>query len=117
MIMKAAVEESSVRAHSGRGERGRRGVGGAVGGADAGVPFYRVRGGAGRSSIGEEWAMKVVHHNGDEGGRFGRGSTWVVVGSDEGVGVLRPLWERKWRREAARAHVRQRPQWSARGGR
>jgi hypothetical protein len=28
----------------------------------------------------------VVHHNGDEGDRFRRGSTGVVVGSDEGVG-------------------------------
>jgi hypothetical protein len=32
------------------------------------------RGGAGRSDIGEERAAAVVRHNGDEGGRFGRGS-------------------------------------------
>jgi hypothetical protein len=45
-----------------------------VGGADAGVPVYRDRGGAGRLSVGEEHVMAVVRHNGDEGGRFGRGS-------------------------------------------
>jgi hypothetical protein len=45
--VKAAVEERSVRACSGHGERGRRGRGGAVGGADAGAPFYRLGGGAG----------------------------------------------------------------------
>jgi hypothetical protein len=54
---------------------GKEGGGGAVGGADAGVPFYRVRGGAGRPCIGEEQAVKVVRHNGNEGGRFRRGST------------------------------------------
>jgi hypothetical protein len=70
MTVKAAVEERSVRAHSGRGERGRRGGRG----ANAGAPFYRVGGGAGRPSIGEERAAAVVRRNGDEGGRFGRGS-------------------------------------------
>jgi hypothetical protein len=74
MTMKAAVEERSARAHSGRGERGRRGGGGAVGGANAGAPFYRVGGGAGQPSIGEERAAAAVRHNGDEGDRFGRGS-------------------------------------------
>jgi hypothetical protein len=68
--VKAAVEECLARARSGRGERGRR----SEGGADDGVPFYRVRGGAGRPGIGEEQAAAVVRHNGDEGGRFGRGS-------------------------------------------
>jgi hypothetical protein len=57
-----------------------------VGGADAGVPFYRVGGGVGQPGIGEEWAAAVVDPNGDEGGRFGRGSAGVVVGSDEGGG-------------------------------
>jgi hypothetical protein len=61
-------------ARSGRGERGRRGGGGAVGGADAGGPFYRVEGGAGPLGIGEERAAAVVHHNGDEGSHFRRGS-------------------------------------------
>jgi hypothetical protein len=81
------VEEHSVWAHSGRGERGRRGGGGAVRGADAGVPSYRVGGGAGWLGVGEERVAAVVRHNGDEGGHFGRGSATVVVGSDE-EGVL-----------------------------
>jgi hypothetical protein len=76
------------------------GQGGAVGGADARAPFYRVGGGAGRPGIGGEWVAAVVHHNGGGGGRFGRGSARVVVGSDEGGGVLRSL------REAARARTR-----------
>jgi hypothetical protein len=54
-----------------------------VGGADAGVPFYRVRGGAGRPGVGEERVAAVVCHNSDEGSHFGRGSAGVVVGSDE----------------------------------
>jgi hypothetical protein len=74
MTVKVAVEERSAQARSGHGERGRRGGGGAVGGVDAGACFYRVRGGAGRSDIGEERAAAVVRHNGDEGDRFGRGS-------------------------------------------
>jgi hypothetical protein len=40
--VKAAVEERSVQARSEHGERGRRGGGGAVGGADAWASFYRV---------------------------------------------------------------------------
>jgi hypothetical protein len=72
--VKAAVEERSVRAHSGHRERGRRGGGGVVGGADAGVPFYRVRGGVGQPGVREERVAAVVHHNGDDGGSFGRGS-------------------------------------------
>jgi hypothetical protein len=48
------VEERSARARSGHGERGRRGGGGAVGGADAGVPFCRVGGGAEWPGIREE---------------------------------------------------------------
>jgi hypothetical protein len=47
MTVKAALQKRSARACSGHGERGRRGGGGAV---------------------------AVVHHNGDEGGRFRRGS-------------------------------------------
>jgi hypothetical protein len=57
-----------------------------VGGGDAGEPFYRVGGGAGQLGIGEEHAAVVVRHNGCGGGHFGRGSTGVVVGSDEGGG-------------------------------
>jgi hypothetical protein len=82
MMVKLVVEERSARAHSGGGERGRRG--GQK--ADAEAPFYRVRGGAGRPSVGEEWAVAVVCDNGDEGGRLGWGSAGVVVGSDEGGG-------------------------------
>jgi hypothetical protein len=65
-----------------------------VSGADAVAPFYRVGGGAGRPGVGEEW-VAVVRHNGDEGGCFRRGSVGVVLGSDEGWGVLWPLRERK----------------------
>jgi hypothetical protein len=108
MTVKAAVEERLAPARSGRGERGRRGGGAVVGGADARAPFYRVGWGAGRPGVGEEQATVVVSHNGDEGGHFRRGSTGVVVGSDEGGGVLRPLQERKRRREVARAHARRR---------
>jgi hypothetical protein len=54
-----------------------------VGQVDVGAPFYRVRGGAGRSGAGEERAVVVVRHNGDEGGCFRRGSAELVVGSDE----------------------------------
>jgi hypothetical protein len=81
--VKATMEERSVRACSGHGERGRRGGGG----ADARAPFFRVRGGAGRPGVGEERAAAVVRHNGDEGGHFRRGSAGVVVGSDEGWGA------------------------------
>jgi hypothetical protein len=45
-----------------------------VSGADAVAPFYRVGGGAGRPGVGEERAAAVVRYNGDDGGRFGRGS-------------------------------------------
>jgi hypothetical protein len=74
MTVKAVEEEHSVRARSGHGLRGRRGEGGAVGGADDGVPFYRVGGGAGRPGVREERAAAVVRHNGNEGGRSRRGS-------------------------------------------
>jgi hypothetical protein len=51
-MVKAEVVENSVWACSGRGERGRRGEGGAVrrGGAEA--PFYSVGGGAGGGGSG-----------------------------------------------------------------
>jgi hypothetical protein len=68
--VKATVEERSAWARSRRRERGRRGGGG----VDAGAPFYRVRGGAGRPGGGEERAVAVVRHNGDEGDCFERGS-------------------------------------------
>jgi hypothetical protein len=61
----------------------KMGQGGAVGGGDAGAPFYRVSGGAGRPGVRGEWAVMVVHHNGGGGGPFRRGSAGVVVGSDE----------------------------------
>jgi hypothetical protein len=75
MTVKAMVEEHSTRACSGRGERGRRGGGGAVGGADAGAPFYRVGRVAGQPSVEEELAAAVVLHNGDECVHFRRGSS------------------------------------------
>jgi hypothetical protein len=55
----------------------------AVGGGDAGAPFYNVGGGAGRPGVGGERVAAVVRHSGG-GNHFGRGSTRVVVGSDEG---------------------------------
>jgi hypothetical protein len=62
----------------------RRSGGEAVGGGDAGSPFYSVGGGAGRPGDGGEWATVVVHHDGGGSGHFGRGSAGAVVGSDEG---------------------------------
>jgi hypothetical protein len=59
-----------------------------VGGGDVGVPFYRVRGGAGRPGIGGEHAVVVVCHNGGGGCHFGRGSAGVVMGSDEGSALV-----------------------------
>jgi hypothetical protein len=81
--------EGSGRESSGAGRSGlkngaRRSGGGAVRGGDVGAPFYRIGGGAGRSGIGGEQAVAVVHHNGGGCGRFRRVSTRVVVGSDEG---------------------------------
>jgi hypothetical protein len=92
--VKATAGKHSALAHLGRGERGRRDGGGAVGGEDAREPFYRVRGGAGRLGVREERAPAVVRHNG-----IGRG----VMG---GKNVLWPLRKRKGegRREVA-AHV------------
>jgi hypothetical protein len=75
----------------------RRSGGGAVGGWDARAPFYTVGGGTGWLGSGGEWAAAVVCHNGGGGDHFGRGSAEVVVGSDEGGCVLRPLWEWKGR--------------------
>jgi hypothetical protein len=49
MVVQVAVEERSVRARSGSGDRGRRGGGGVVRRGGAGAPFYRVKGGAGWS--------------------------------------------------------------------
>jgi hypothetical protein len=74
------------------------------------------RGSGGRRGC-SEWVAVVACHNGGGGGRFGRGLAGVVVGSDEGGGLLRPLRERKGRREAVRAHARQRLQSSVQGGR
>jgi hypothetical protein len=101
MMVKLVVEERSARAHSGGGERGRRGGGG----ADAEAPFYRVRGGAGRPSVGEEWAVAVVCDNGDEGSRLGWGSSGVVVGSDEGGGAPTVMGEEATLRGGARARA------------
>jgi hypothetical protein len=77
-----------------------------VGGEDARVPFYRVRGVAGRLGVGEERAPAVVRHNGIEGGCFRSGIGRGVMGGG-GENVLRPLRKRKGEghREAA-AHAR-----------
>jgi hypothetical protein len=80
--VKVAAGKHTTLAHSGRGERGRRDGGGAVGGEDTREPFYRVR---------EEQAPVVVHHNGVEGDRFQSGIGWGVMG---GENVLRPLQKR-----------------------
>jgi hypothetical protein len=100
--------ESSGAGHSGLKNGARRGGRGAVGEGDAGAPFYSVRGGAGRSSVGGEQAAAVVHHNGGGGGHFGRGSTEVVVGSDDGGGAL-AITGAEWApRGGARAPARRR---------
>jgi hypothetical protein len=53
--------------------------------------------------------VAVVRHNGDGGGRFGRGLTEVVVGSDEGEGAPVVTGEKGVSRGGARAHARR--QW------
>jgi hypothetical protein len=78
--------ESSGVGRSGLRNGARRSGGGEVGGGDAGAPFYRVGGGAERLGVGGERVVAVVHHNGGGGSHFGRGLTWVVVGSDKGGG-------------------------------
>jgi hypothetical protein len=72
-----------VRGRSGLGIGARRNTGEVVRGGDAGAPFYRVGGGAGRPGDGGERVVVMVHYNGGGSGRFGRGSTGAV-GSDEG---------------------------------
>jgi hypothetical protein len=74
-VVKAAVEECSARASSGRGERGCRGGGGLVMRGGVGAPFYRVGGERdGRTGRGIEWPNGVAvvvaewHHHSD---RFG----------------------------------------------
>jgi hypothetical protein len=81
----------------------RRSGGGAVGGGDARAPFHRFRGGAGQTDIRGEQALAVVRHNGGGGGRFRRGSSRVVVGSDEGRCSGRYGRKRGVRRRCARA--------------
>jgi hypothetical protein len=85
--VKAATGKHSAPAHSGRGERGRRDGGGAVGGEDAGEPFHRVRGGAGWPRGGEERAPAVVRHNGVEGGHFQSGISRGVMGGERAPAV------------------------------
>jgi hypothetical protein len=62
----------------------RRSGGEAIGGGDAGAPFYMVGGGAWQPGNGGQLAVSVVCHDGCGGGCFERGSTRAVVGSDEG---------------------------------
>jgi hypothetical protein len=81
-VVKAAVGELWCGS-LGAQKLGKRSGGGAVGGGDAGALFYRVEGGAGRPGIKGEWAAVAMRHNCGGGGRFGRGSAGVMVGSDE----------------------------------
>jgi hypothetical protein len=95
-MVKVAVEECSVQARSGHRERGRRGRGGVVGGADAEAPFYRVRGGAGRPGVGEEqWRRwydimmrKAAVSEGDQAGSDDEGCSGHY-GSGRGRGTGR----------------------------
>jgi hypothetical protein len=108
--------QSSCAGRSGL-RNGVRSGAGAVGGEDVGAPFYRVEGGSGtagcaimvvqaaisggdRPGVGGEWAAAVVRHNGGGGGHFKRGSSRVLVGSDEGRGVLCLLQEWKGQNSA-----------------
>jgi hypothetical protein len=59
-VVKAAAGRALVRGRSGLGIGARRSGGEAVGGGDAGVPFYRVGGGAGRPGDGGERAAVVA---------------------------------------------------------
>jgi hypothetical protein len=118
MMVKVAVGRALVRGGSGLIIWARRSGGEAMGGGDAGAPFYRVRGGAGRPGDGGKHAASVVHHDGGGGGCFGRGSAGAVVGSDEG-GALAVLGADGGCQEAGRAHVRQVvavAQWEGKGG-
>jgi hypothetical protein len=69
----AATGRALVRGRSGLRIGPRRSGGEAVGGGDAGAPFYRVGGGAGRPGDRGVWAVAVVHHDGVGGGHFGGG--------------------------------------------
>jgi hypothetical protein len=79
-VVKVAVGRALVRVARGS----EMGHGGAVGGGDAGAPFYRVGEGPRLPGVGGERVAAVVRHNGGGGGYFGRGSARFVVGSDEG---------------------------------
>jgi hypothetical protein len=104
--VKAAAGRAPVRGRSRLRIGARRSAGGAVGGGDAGVPFYRVGGGAGRPGDGGERAAVVVRHDGGGGGRFRRGSAGAVVGSDEGGCSVRFRSRRGASGGGARMHAR-----------
>jgi hypothetical protein len=104
--VKAAAGIALVRGCSGLRIGARWSGGDAVGGGDDGAPFYRVGGAAGRPSNRREW-------DGGGGGRFGRGSTGVVVGSDE-EGCSSYFGSGRGRREAAHVHVHVRWRWQRR---
>jgi hypothetical protein len=78
MVVKEVVEQHSVRAHSGCGERGRRGGGGVVRNGGVGGALYRVGEGAGRlNREGNQAAVAAAFsrlHPGEEGSRAG--PTW-----------------------------------------
>jgi hypothetical protein len=105
MAVKAAAGRAPVRGRSGLGIGARRSGGEAVGGEDAGTPFYRVGAGAGQPGDGGEWAVAMVRHDGGGGGRLRRGSTRAMVGSDEGAASA--ISGVKGGREAARACTRE----------
>jgi hypothetical protein len=98
------VGRATVRGRLALGIGARRTGEEAVGGGDVEAPFYRLGGGAGWPSDGGERAVEVVRHDGGGGGRFGRGSTGAVVGSDEGGAPAVSGVEGGW--EAARTHMR-----------
>jgi hypothetical protein len=100
----------------------RRHVGGEGGGgesSDAGHSGLRngARRSGGVAGVRGEQAVAVVRHNGDGGGRFGRGSTEVVVGSDEGEGAPVVTGAKGVSRGGARTHARRQWRPLVRGGR
>jgi hypothetical protein len=91
MMVKAAVEEHSAQARSRCEERGRRGGGRAVGGADAGCPFIGLKGERGSRALERngQWrwctimVMKTAISEGDRPGSD-EGGALAVMGAEGG---------------------------------
>jgi hypothetical protein len=96
MVVKEVVEQHSVRAHSGCGERGRRGGGGVVRNGGVGAPFIgseRERGGQIGKGIRRRLRLRLVGFipGKKEVGRGPRGSErrgWRWAGPARGQGPV-----------------------------